>query len=122
MREALYPYLRTKKMSAQKLFLKSKFSFASFSDPLTDVNLFIYYSVLCITYVHAYVGFPVGSNSKESACNAGDLGSIPGSGRYPPGRREWQSTPVFLPGESHGQRSLAGYSLWGHKNQTRLTD
>ena len=30
-------------------------------------------------------------------------------------RREWQSTPVFLPGESHGQRSLAGYSPYGHK-------
>ena len=30
-------------------------------------------------------------------------------------RREWQSIPVFLPGESHGKRSLAGYSLWGHK-------
>ena len=32
-----------------------------------------------------------------------------------PWRREWQPTPVFLPGESHGQRSLAGYSPWGHK-------
>ena len=30
-------------------------------------------------------------------------------------RKEWQSIPVFLPGESHGQRSLAGYSSWGHK-------
>ena len=30
-------------------------------------------------------------------------------------RREWQPTPVFLAGESHGQRSLVGYSLWGHK-------
>ena len=30
-------------------------------------------------------------------------------------RREWQSTPVFLPGESHGQRSLAGYSPRGHR-------
>ena len=30
-------------------------------------------------------------------------------------RREWQPTPVFLPGEFHGQRNLAGYSLWGHK-------
>ena len=29
-----------------------------------------------------------------------------------PWRREWQPTPVFLPGESHGQRSLAGYSPW----------
>ena len=32
-----------------------------------------------------------------------------------PWRREWQRTLVFLPGESHGQRSLAGSSLWGHK-------
>ena len=29
--------------------------------------------------------------------------------------KAWQSTPVFLPGEFHGQRSLAGYSPWGHK-------
>ena len=32
-----------------------------------------------------------------------------------PWRRQWLSTPVFLPGESHRQRSLAGYSLWGQK-------
>ena len=32
-----------------------------------------------------------------------------------PWRREWQPTPVILPGEFHGQRSLAGYSPWGHK-------
>ena len=32
-----------------------------------------------------------------------------------PWRREWLPTPVFLPGESHEQRSLAGYSPWGHK-------
>ena len=32
-----------------------------------------------------------------------------------PWRRAWQPTPVFLPGESHGQNSLAGYSPWGHK-------
>ena len=32
-----------------------------------------------------------------------------------PWRRQWQPTPVFLPEESHGQRSLAGYSPWGHK-------
>ena len=30
-------------------------------------------------------------------------------------RRKWQPTPVFLPGESNGQRSLVGYSPWGHK-------
>ena len=32
-----------------------------------------------------------------------------------PWRREWLPTPVFLLGESHGQRSLVGYSAWGHK-------
>ena len=31
------------------------------------------------------------------------------------GRRQWQPTPVFLPGKSHGQRGLAGYSPWGRK-------
>ena len=38
-----------------------------------------------------------------------------------PWRRKWQPTPVFLPEESHGQRSLAGYSPWGCK-ETRLSD
>ena len=32
-----------------------------------------------------------------------------------PWRRAWQPTPVFLPGESHGQRSLVGYSPWDHR-------
>ena len=32
-----------------------------------------------------------------------------------PWKRTWQPTPVFLPGKSHGHRSLAGYSPWGHK-------
>ena len=32
-----------------------------------------------------------------------------------PWRRKWQPTPAFLPGESHGQRALVGYSAWGHK-------
>ena len=54
------------------------------------------------------VGFPGGSDSKESACNAGDPGFDPWVGR-------WQPTPVFLPGESCGQRSLEGYSPWGLK-------
>ena len=44
--------------------------------------------------------------------NAGDIGSIPGSGRSPGGGND---TPVFLPGKSHRQRSLAGYSPWDCK-------
>ena len=37
-------------------------------------------------------------------------------------RRKWQATPVFLPGKSHGQRSLVGYSPWGHKRQIQLSN
>ena len=60
------------------------------------------------------LGFPSGPDGKESACNAGDLGLIPGLGRSP-GRRNGTPIPVFLPGESHKQKSLVGYSPWGHK-------
>ena len=38
-----------------------------------------------------------------------------------PWRRVWQPTPVFSPGESHGQKSLEGYSPWGHKESERHT-
>ena len=52
------------------------------------------------------------SDGKASAYNAGDPGSIPGSGRSP---REGYDTPVLLPGKSHGWRSVVGYSPSGHK-------
>ena len=55
-----------------------------------------------------------GSVVKDPPANARDVGLIPGSGKCPC-RRKWQPTPVFLPGESHEQRSLAGYSPWGRK-------
>ena len=63
-----------------------------------------------IIYSSAFLkGFPGHSDGKESAYNAGD--PVPCSWvRKIPWRREWQPTPVFLPGKSHGQRSLAGYS------------
>ena len=46
---------------------------------------------------------------------------VPGSGRSP-WRREWLPTPVFLPGESHGQRSLAGYSPRVTESLAQLSD
>ena len=55
------------------------------------------------------MGFPGDSDGKESTCNVGDLGSIPGFGKVS-WRRAWQPTPEFLTGKSHGQRILAGYS------------
>ena len=63
-------------------------------------------------------GLPGSSAGKESTCNAGDLGLIPGLGRSP-GVRKWQPTPVFMPGESHRQRSLVGYHPWGCKEPDR---
>ena len=54
------------------------------------------------------------SDDKESTSDAGYPGSIPGSGICP-GEGNGNPTLVFLPGESPGQRSLEGYSPWGHK-------
>ena len=54
------------------------------------------------------VSFLYGSSEvKASVCNAGDLGSIPGLGRFP-WRRKWQPTPVFLPGEFHKSEEPVG--------------
>ena len=62
----------------------------------------------------ATLGFPGGSDGKESACKAGDPGSIPGLGRY---LREGNGNPLqyYCLEDFHGQRSLVGYSPWGLK-------
>ena len=52
---------------------------------------------------------PGGTSGKESTCQCRRHGFNPWVGKIP-GRRAQQPTPVFLPGESYGQRSLAGYS------------
>ena len=66
-----------------------------------------------IGYHSIILGFFGGSNGKESACNVGDLCSIPELGRYP---GEGNNYPLqYSAGEFHGQRSLAGYCSWGHK-------
>ena len=58
---------------------------------------------------------------KNPPADAGDTGSI--SGREDPLEKEMQPTPVFLPGKSHGQRSLAGYNLMeSQKSQTQLSN
>ena len=60
------------------------------------------------------LGFPGGSDSREPTCNVGDLGSIPGLGRSP-GGGFGNPLQYSCLGNPHGQRSLVGYSTWGHK-------
>ena len=61
------------------------------------------------------MGFPGGSDSKEFAYNAGDLSSIPGL-RKSPGGGHVNPLQYSCLENPHGQRSLAGYSAWGHKD------
>ena len=67
-------------------------------------------------------GFPGGIVVKNPPVNAGDIREaalIPGIGKIP-WKKEWQPIPVFLPGESLGQRRLVGYSPWGCKELDRI--
>ena len=70
--------------------------------------------VLICTKVKPFMSFPGSSAGKESSCNAGDPRSIPGSGRSPGGGHGNPLQYSYLK-NPHGQRSLAGYSPWGHK-------
>ena len=72
------------------------------------------------------MGFPGGSDSKESACSVGDLGSIPGLGRSP-GGGHGNPLPIFLPGESPWTEEPGGLPsmglqrvghVWATKNST----
>ena len=65
-----------------------------------------------------WLGFPGGSVGKESAYNAGDLSLIPGLGRSPGGGHSNPLQYACLE-NPHGQRSLAGYSPWDHKELDR---
>ena len=63
---------------------------------------------------------PGGASGKEPACQSTRHKRCRFDSwvRKIPWRRAWKTTPVVMPGESHGQRSLAGYSTWGCKNRT----
>ena len=70
-----------------------------------------YYDIWVLFFF--FLDFPRGSDGKVSAYNVGDPGSIPGLGRS--SGEGWQPIPVFLPGKSHGRRSIVGYSPWSRK-------
>ena len=83
----------------------------------------LYFSMIIqvrVSLIHpsCLLGFPGGTSGKEPTCQCRShkrCRSDPWVGKIPC-RRAWQPTPVFLPGESHGQRSLAVYNPQGHKN------
>ena len=77
----------------------------------TKIQEIAYWNCTDLQVDFFYMGFPGNSIGKESACYAGDPGSIPGLGRTP--GEENGSIPVFLTGEFHGQRSLAVCSPQG---------
>ena len=64
------------------------------------------------------MGLLGGASGKEPACHCRRLKRCRFNPwiRKIPWRRAWQPTPLFLPGESYGQRSLVGYSPWGRKD------
>ena len=92
-----------------KIFISLTWQQISHISPSPFLYLLAPSSILSDVRKILAVALHCGSDGKESACNGG-LDPIPGSGRSP---KEGQPTPVFLPGESHGQRSLA--DSWDHK-------
>ena len=82
--------------------------------------LFFFFEFLSYLF-HLSCGFPHSSLSLKNLSMVQET-RVQFLGQEDSWRRKRQPTPVFLPGESHGQRRLAGYSPWGHKSRTRLSD
>ena len=74
----------------------------------------VVYILLLRNKQYCILGFPGGSDSEELACSAGDLGFIPELGRFPGGGHGSPLQHSYLE-NPQGQRSLMGYSPWGHK-------
>ena len=82
-----------------------------------DLTIWTYVSKVMVLLFNLLPRFVIGTSGKEPTCPCRRCkrhGFDPWVGKIPC-RRAWQSIPVFLPGESHGQKSLTGYSPWGHK-------
>ena len=81
---------------------------------LRDVQVPQFSSSLQSSLSFQTLGFPVAQQIHLQCRRQRRLRFDPWVGNIP-WSRKWKPTPVFLPGKSHGQRSLVGYSLWGRK-------
>ena len=96
------------------IFVHSMRMCSNFIDLCAAVKLSQHHFLKRLSFFQFYIlacfvpELPWWLSNKKSACSAGDVGSVPGSGSW---RRKWQPTPVFLPGKSHGQRSLVDCSM-----------
>jgi len=79
------------------------------------------YFILFLSVFTHRNGLPTWLSGKEYAYKCRRLGFDPWVGKILRGRK-WQPTPVFLPWKSRGQRSLVGYSPWGHKESDMMSD
>ena len=79
-----------------------------------ELVMYFCFTIYIYIYIYIYMGFPGGSDGKESACNVGDLGSIPGLGRSP-GGEHGNPLQYFCLENPLGQRNLVGNSPQGSK-------
>ena len=110
-------WIQMEKVNPPSVFLKTLLilNFQHYSDVNQWISIGPLWGRIC-KLLPPYLGFPSGSVVKNSPANAGDEGDVGLTLWKILWSRKWQLTPVFLPGKSHGQRSLVGcYSSWGHK-------
>ena len=91
------------------------------SDPLQCKSALCFSKKRNVVYIN--MGFPGGASGKEPTCQCRrqERPRFDPWVRKIPWSRKWQPIPIFLPGESQGQNSLAGYSLWVGHNWSDLT-
>ena len=109
------------KESKEYFMTHGKYTQFTFQDPERKFYGFTA-TLICFEYCLWLHGFPGGTSGKESACQCRRHRRCminPWVGKIP-WRRVWQPTPVLLPGESNGQRSLTGYIPEGRKESTWL--
>ena len=86
----------------------------------TNTSIHACVCVCVCVCVYTYADTPSGSVVKKpSAMQKPQEPWVQSLGQEDPWKRKWQHTPIFLPGEFHRQRSLAGCSIWGHKESDR---